>query len=63
MNKTGVLPPPDGLEHDMAIVRTPGGRQYIIVIMSTGLYDNQAAINAIAQVSRRVFDYEQELER
>jgi beta-lactamase class A len=59
MNKSGVI---EGVEHDAGIVSMPNGHRYIVVIMSTELADNRAGIDAIAQVSRIIFDYEQALD-
>jgi len=61
VNKTGVLPAPNGVEHDAALITLPDGHQYILVILSKDLPNNQAAINAIAQASRLVFAYEQQI--
>jgi beta-lactamase class A len=52
-NKTGTLP---GIEHDVGLVNIPG-REYMIVVMSQGLPDNQNGINAIAQFSREVYNW------
>jgi beta-lactamase class A len=57
-NKIGVLP---AVEHDVALVTTPDGRCYALVLMSRDLASNAAGIRASAQASRLVFDYEQQL--
>lgn len=59
MHKVGSLP---AIEHDVGIVQIPQGHRYIIVFMTTDLPTNQAGINAIAQASRLVFDYESQLD-
>lgn len=56
-NKTGVLPAPDGVEHDVALIEMSNGHLYIIVMMSQDLSNNQVAINAIAEASRLIYDY------
>jgi beta-lactamase class A len=61
-NKTGVLPAPGGVEHDAALITLPDGHQYILVVLSKDLPNNQAAITAIAQASRLIYAYEQQLD-
>jgi beta-lactamase class A len=58
MNKSGVLPAPDGLEHDSALIMTSSGRTYIVVVMMDSLPDNGQAQRAIADASQRIYDYQ-----
>jgi beta-lactamase class A len=53
-HKTGVL---DRIEHDAGIVNLPDGRRYLIVVLSKDLPNNQRGIDAIAQVSKIVYDW------
>jgi beta-lactamase class A len=54
-HKTGSI---TGVEHDSGIVYLPDGRKYVIVILSKQLEHEDAGIEAIAQVSKAVYDYE-----
>ena len=47
-----------GIQHDSGIVYLPDGRKYVVVVLSKDLYDARAGIDAIAQISRIIFDYE-----
>jgi beta-lactamase class A len=52
-NKTGELP---GAEHDAGIVLTPQG-SYILAIMSDDLADSEQGCQAVAHISRSVYDW------
>lgn len=56
-NKTGVLPSPNGVEHDAAVVTLPDERQYILVVMTDELSNNQVAIAAMAEASQIVYEH------
>jgi beta-lactamase class A len=56
-NKTGVLPAPNGVEHDAAVVTLPDERQYILVLMTDELSNNQVAIAAMAEASQIVYEH------
>ncbi len=61
-HKSGTLPadsPTGSVEHDVGIIELPAGKSYIIVAMSAGISSNQAGIDAIASISKLVYDYEQ----
>jgi beta-lactamase class A len=60
-NKTGVLPAPNGVEHDISVIQLPDGNEYILVVMGKNLPNNQVAINAIAEASSLIYEYEQQL--
>lgn len=51
-HKTGSI---TGVHHDSGIVILPDGRQYVLVILSKDLEDEDAAIAAMARVSRMVY--------
>jgi beta-lactamase class A len=61
-NRTGVLPAPDGVEHDVAIVVLPSERRYIVVLMGAHLPDNAAGVQAIARASQLIHEYEASLD-
>lgn len=61
-NRTGTLPAPDSAEHDIALIELPSGRQYIVVIMGKYVRNNQAGVQAIAEASRLIFDYANQLD-
>jgi beta-lactamase class A len=54
-HKTGSSP---GVQHDSGIVYLPDGRKYVLVVLSKDLQEQKAGINAIAQISKIMFDYE-----
>jgi beta-lactamase class A len=54
-HKTGSSP---GFQHDSGIVYLPGGRKYVLVVLSKDLQEQKTGINAIAQISKIMFDYE-----
>lgn len=71
-HKIGALP---GVEHDAAIIDIPPAassppapdesppppRRAIVVLLSQGLPNNQAGIDAIARAAQRIYTYEQQL--
>jgi beta-lactamase class A len=52
-HKTGWLA---DLRHDSGIVFVPGGPTYVLVLLAQDLGDPPAATDALAQVSRTIFD-------
>lgn len=53
-HKTGWI---TGLHHDSGIVFLPDGRQYVLVLLSKNLTDEDAGVETLATVSRMVYDY------
>jgi beta-lactamase class A len=53
-HKTGSI---TGVQHDSGIIFLPDGRKYVLVILSKNLGDEKEAVRAMANVSRRVYDY------
>jgi beta-lactamase class A len=53
-HKTGSI---TGVQHDSGIVFMPGGRKYVLVILSKGLQDEKSAIKAMAKVSSLIYEY------
>lgn len=53
-HKTGWL---TGLNHDSGIVFLPDGRKYVLVILSNKLEDEKKAIDAMADVSKLIYDF------
>lgn len=53
-NKTGSI---TGVNHDSGIVFLPDGRMYVLVILSKNLSDMKAGNDAIAKVSRLIYDF------
>lgn len=53
-HKTGWI---TGINHDAGIVYLPDGRKYVLVLLSKELEDDKAAINAMANVSKIIYDY------
>lgn len=53
-HKTGSI---TGVEHDSGIVFLPNGRSYVIVLLSKNLKDAKAGKRALADVSRRIYDF------
>lgn len=53
-HKTGSI---TGVQHDCGIVFLPDGSSYVLVLLSKDLKDEPAAINAMAEVSRIVYDH------
>ncbi len=54
-HKTGSSP---GVQHDSGIIYLPDGRKYVLVVLSKDLQEQKTGINAIAQISKIMFDYE-----
>ncbi len=53
-HKTGWI---TGVHHDSAIVYLPDGRMYVLVVLSKGLKDEKAGVEALASVSEMVYQY------
>lgn len=53
-HKTGSI---RGVQHDSGIVILPDGHRYSLVLLSKNLRDEPAAIEAMASVSRLIYDY------
>ena len=53
-HKTGSI---TGVQHDSGIVFLPDGRQYVLIILSKNLVDEKAAVKAMANVSKLIYDY------
>nr|WKN39400.1 class A beta-lactamase-related serine hydrolase [Tunicatimonas sp. TK19036] len=53
-HKTGWI---TGLHHDSGIVFLPDGRSYALVLLSKNLTDEDAGVQALADVSKVVYDY------
>ncbi|MEO6905924.1 MAG: serine hydrolase, partial [Ginsengibacter sp.] len=53
-HKTGSI---TGVQHDSGIVFLPDGRKYVLVLLSKNLKDENAAIKAMAQVSKIIYDF------
>jgi beta-lactamase class A len=51
-HKTGSI---TGVRHDSGIVFLPGGRKYILVLLSKGLEDEEAAVKTMANISELIF--------
>lgn len=54
-HKTGSI---TGVQHDSGIVFLPDGRKYILVLLSKELTDTDAGIQAMADVSKAIYDFE-----
>jgi beta-lactamase class A len=52
-HKTGDI---TGVHHDAAIVYPPGGKPYVLVVLTAGFEEEKAADAAIADVSRAVWE-------
>ncbi len=52
-NKTGNI---NGVEHDSAILFLPGGRKYVLVVLSKNLKNNDDGKKVIARVSKLIYD-------
>jgi beta-lactamase class A len=57
-HKTGSI---TGVEHDSGVVFLPDGRRYILVLLSKDLKDAAMGKQALARVSRRIYDYMMEV--
>lgn len=53
-HKTGSI---TGVRHDCGIIILPDGRQYVLVLLSKGLKDEEAGIKAMAAVSGMIYTY------
>jgi beta-lactamase class A len=53
-HKTGSI---SGIQHDAGIIFLPDGRKYVLVLLSKNITDEKAAINAMANVSKMVYEY------
>lgn len=53
-HKTGSI---TAVHHDGGIVYLPDGRMYVVVILTAGFPDEQAALKTMARTSKRIFDY------
>lgn len=53
-HKTGWF---SGVHHDSGIVFLPDGRKYVLVLLSKNLEDEKAATEAMADVSRMIYDW------
>ncbi|MEY4930821.1 MAG: hypothetical protein RI909_1545, partial [Bacteroidota bacterium] len=53
-HKTGWI---TGIHHDSGIVFLPDGRKYVLVILSRDLQDEAAGVNAMANVSKMIYDH------
>ena len=58
-HKTGSI---TGVEHDSGIVFLPDGRRYVLVLLSKDLKDALTGKQALAGVSKRIYDYMMETE-
>lgn len=52
-HKTGSI---TGVRHDSGIVFLPDGRRYVLVLLSKNLVDAEGGVNAIAAVSKIIYD-------
>ena len=48
----------EGIQHDSGIVYLPDGRKYVLVVLSSDLYDARSGITSIAKISKIIYDYE-----
>jgi len=53
-HKTGSI---TGVHHDSGIVFLPNGRKYVLVLLSKNLEDDNAAVKAMADVSKMIYDF------
>lgn len=53
-HKTGWI---KGIHHDSGIVFLPGGRKYVLVLLSRDLADEKAAVSSMAAVSELIYRY------
>jgi beta-lactamase class A len=56
-NKTGSI---TAIDHDAAIVYLPDGRRYILVVLSSGIEDQQKSSAIIAEISLQVYHWMKE---
>jgi beta-lactamase class A len=57
-HKTGSI---TGVQHDAAILELPDGKRYVLVILSKELKDVEEGKEAIADISRQIYEYISEL--
>jgi len=53
-HKTGSI---NGVQHDSGIVFLPGGKKYVLVLLSKKITNEKAAIIAMASVSKLIYEY------
>src|SRR6187399_653669 len=53
-HKTGSI---NGVQHDTGIVFLPGGKKYVLVLLSKKITNEKAAITAMASVSKLIYEY------
>ncbi len=53
-HKTGWI---TGLHHDSGIVYLPDGRSYVLILLSKNLADEDAGVQALADISKTIYDY------
>jgi len=53
-HKTGSI---DGIQHDSGIVYLPGGKKYVLVLLSKNLESNVKAVPVLANISKLIYDY------
>lgn len=53
-NKTGMI---SGVHHDSALVFLPGGRKYVLVLLSKNMEDMDRGTQMLARVSKLVYDF------
>jgi len=53
-HKTGSI---TGVHHDSGIIILPDGRKYVLVLLSKNLEDEKAAVEAMAEVSKIIYDF------
>jgi beta-lactamase class A len=53
-HKTGWI---TGLNHDSGIVFLPNGKKYVVVILSHKLQDEEQAVEAMGEVSRKIYEF------
>jgi beta-lactamase class A len=53
-HKTGNI---TGVEHDSGIVYLPDGRRYVLVLLSKDLKNVKEGKQALARVSKRIYDF------
>ena len=53
-HKTGSI---TGVHHDSGIIFLPNGKKYILVLLSKNLKDEKAAIKAMANVSKHIYEF------
>jgi beta-lactamase class A len=54
-HKTGSI---EGVQHDSGIIYLPDGRKYVLVVLSKDLKDAKKGIEAIARISKIIYDHE-----